>query len=135
MTQGIIGLGAAFQYDTTGLGNFATITEVVDVHGPKLKLKDVNFSNMDSAGAVEEFVPGMIDPGEFTLVVNYSKGVLAALMGIIRIVRQFKVILSENSTWLCTGYINSLDHGIPHNDKVVLNVGIKVTGLPVFTSS
>ncbi len=135
MTQGIIGLGTAFQYDTTGSGAFATITEVVDVHGPKLKIKDVNFSNMDSASAGEEFGPGLVDGGEFTLVVNYSKGVLAAMMAIIRVVRQFKVIIPDGSTWLATGYINNLDHGQPHNDKETLNIGIKVSGLPAFTSS
>src|SRR4051812_18053354 len=68
-SKGSAAYGTKFQTNATG--SFVTIAEVTSIGGPGRSTKKIDVSNMDSPGAVEEFVLGMINSGEVELGLNF----------------------------------------------------------------
>ena len=121
-------------------GSFASVAEVVRIVGPKKTRKFIDVTNLTSPSEAMEWIPGLLEAGSVTLTLNYLPGdatqkrIGAALDAASKL--NFKIILSDAlaTTITFTGYYESIEPTAPHDNKLSLNVTIKVTGIPVFPS-
>lgn len=130
MSTGIHGHGASLTIAATAVGNINTIS------GPNLTRDSIDISTMDSGTKHREFIPGMIDAGEISVDLQYDGTTVATLLKNQLTASAQAIVLSvpdagtvtTSSTYTGTGFITSLGHAIPHDDKVTQSVGIKLTG-------
>ena len=89
---------------------------------------------------------GMIDAGEVTFDVNYdgsaagnanSLNTLATSTSVyeVKIVVNDHTTATSRSSWKCNGFITTLGHAIPFDDKITQPVSIKFTGAPTYTDN
>lgn len=130
MSTGIHGHGASLTIAGTAVGNINTIS------GPNLTRDSIDISTMDSGTKHREFIPGMIDAGEISVDLQYDGTTVATLLKNQLTASAAAIVLSvpdagtvtTSSTYTGTGFITSLGHAIPYDDKVTQSVGIKLTG-------
>jgi hypothetical protein len=128
------------------LGNDATpsvLTELVQVKSftlPQDQVEQVETSHLKSPGRRREYAPGMIESGEFEVVLNFRAGsdtdqlISDALNSGEN--RDFKAVIPERGVpvWDVTGecIVVGYDRGdVNVDDAMEATVTCKVTGLPV----
>lgn len=137
-SQATSGYSTKFQTDASG--SFATIAEVISIAGPGKSAKKIDVSNMDSPGAVEEFILGLISPGEVQLTLNYlpaastHKQINSDFDA--RTKRNFKIIFPDTgaSVWSFSGYYTKVEPDAPVENKLTLKVTVSVTGVIISPS-
>ena len=117
---------------TGDIGNISNITNT--------QTRDsIDITTMDSADKFREFIAGLADAGELTFTVNYD-GSAAGTANDLNTAYQagtsetWTVTFPDTSTWVAPGgFITSLGHAIPVDDKITQDVTIKLSGKPTFT--
>ena len=66
MSDGTHGHGSSLAVGGT------TIANIISIAGPNQTRDPIDISTFDSTSAFREFIPGMLDPGEYTLELNYD---------------------------------------------------------------
>jgi predicted secreted protein len=124
MSIGIHGHGSTLSIGGTAIGN------IVSISGPSISRDSIDISTMDSSSKWREFIPGMIDAGEITCDVNYDGTTVSALLAaqLTATAQTIKVNLDSDGSFTGSGFITSLGHTIPFDDKIQQSVGIKLTG-------
>jgi len=143
MTTGIHGHGVvlAKAADT----NFAAVTtfgQIVSLSGPNHSVDAIDISNMGSTGKWREFINGMRDAGELSGDIVYDGSTYASAMkteftnptAYWRVLFNDHTSTSNCSKIVCAGFLTSLGHTIPYDDKVGQSFTLKLTGQPVFTA-
>jgi len=127
---------AAIGHSATLVGtSVGTIGEVLDVSGPGITTDRVDATNMDSTSGWAETIPGIIHGGEITFDINYVKGAMASLYGVIGDSDTFTLTLPDSSSWTWTGWVADVNPSTPHAGKQTVSVAIVVNGVATFTSS
>lgn len=122
--------GHGTTFEGTALG---TIGEVLNLnHG--IECDDIDTSSMDSSNKYRTYISGMIDAGEITFNCIFNKADLATLEGAVGTDDVFTVNYPDTSTWATTGgYIKNVGVTDNFEDKIEVDVTIKVSGEPTFT--
>lgn len=124
MSSAIHGHGTTLTGGTSGV-----IAEIMSIGGPDQSSDVVDVSNMDSVTKNREKIAGMIDSGEFTLELNYVKGMAAVLQGILGGTAEvWTIALPGTSSYACSGFVSALGVQIPYDDKVTQSCTITLTG-------
>lgn len=117
---------------------FTTIAEVKDITGPGFEASTNEATNHSSAGAVREWLAGMLDAGEVSFDLNFlpnhatqdeTTGLLSEFLS--RSVSNYQLIFPNgqiNFKALVTGF----EPSAPVDDVLTASVTLKVTGLPTF---
>ena len=119
--------GSVFQMTISSV--LTAIAEVVSIDGPSSQRDDIDVSHLGS-GVQRDFLPGLIDPGEVNLELNYDPNgsthqaitdqfVLTSLVAC-------KAIWSDATEIPCSCYIKSFKPNASVGDKMKATVGIKV---------
>lgn len=141
MTSAIIGMGAKLQRGDGGTPteNFTDIAEVRNITGPGPTMDTVDATHLGSPGGWEESIAGVLRAGEVTFELNYipteathkaTGGLLGDLKNKTK--RNFKLLFPDASitTWSFSAWVTRFEPGTPHDDKLVANVTLKITGQP-----
>jgi len=126
---GIHGYGASLTIGGTDVGN------IVSISGPNLTRDSIDISSMDSGTSHRDFIPGMIDAGEITMELNYDGTTVATLLKNQMTASASAVVLTlpdaggvtSTSSYTGTGFVTSLGHAVPFDDKISQTCGIKLT--------
>ena len=129
---------------TTATASTTAIGNIITIGGPDQSRDAIDKSTMDSTNKWREFINGMIDAGEVTLDVNYDGAASGTANDLNTLatstsVYEVKIVVNDHTTasncsnWKCNGFITSLGHAIPFDDKITQSVGIKFTGAPTYT--
>jgi hypothetical protein len=133
----IIGYGSDFQRSTDGI-SYSTVGQVTDIIPPKGKATTIQHSNLLSPNGFHEFRAGMRDGGEATFKILFKKTDYAVVFadwagGLTRFWKFFfSDLVSTQSTLAFSGHIQDLSEANPMDDKVEVEVNIKVTGTITF---
>jgi hypothetical protein len=136
-----IGYGSDINRSTDGT-TYATVGAVLELVPPKMKVKDIQMTNLLSPQAFHEFRSGLRDPGEGSFKILFSKTtyntVFTDWAGASQSTTRFwKVIFPDivttASVLAFSAYIRDLDEEMPLDDLLVVNVTFKVTGVVTFT--
>ncbi len=138
VTMPIIGYGFEFAMSTDGGTTYVTVGEVEDITAPGVKVKDVDISYIQMSTPYRIFQPGLADAEEATFKLIFQHTKYATLLTNVRVMNMWKITFSDlgtaASTLVFTGYINGMKTPVPMDDKVTVDVTIKISGKPVFTA-
>jgi len=134
-SAGIHGHGATLSIAATTVGN------IISISGPDISRDPIDISTMDSPTKHREFIPGMIDSGEITAELNYDGTTIATMLKSQTTSSASAIVITipdgdgttNKSTYTGTGFITSLGHAVPFEDKVTQSVGIKLTSTLALT--
>jgi hypothetical protein len=134
MSDGMIGKGTIFGMETTaGNDTYTALAYVFEITPPTETVDAIDLTHMSSPDFTREFGPGLINPGEVTLALNFIPGNSAdvALRGAMREARGCRVTFPNGATWTFDAFITSLGVETPMADKMVQRVTMQVTGSKV----
>lgn len=136
-----IGYGCDFQrsVDNTTWNTVGQIWEIGNI--PTKTTTVIDHTNLASPGASKERRPGLKDPGDVTFKILYGKANYGVLFNdwssrtyplYWRLV--FSDIVSTASTESNAGFVSKIAGELPQDDKILAEVTITFSGLPVFTA-
>ena len=131
-TNAFSGVGTLFKRSADSTGGLATVAEVNSITGPNMTRETIDVTSLDSSGGYREFIASFRDSGEVTLNMNHT------LIGYgdfkadfeASTARIYQITLSntEASTLTFLAYVTSVTMGVPTDDKVTMDITIKITG-------
>ena len=121
----------------SGTPTYTAMTNILNVSGPNVEVDDIDTTVCDSTSPdyFRLFEAGLADGGELTIEFVYAKALLSTLYGLIRTMRAYKLVFGDSGNWLSDGYIKSITHENPVDDKITYTVTIKFTGKGTFATS
>lgn len=141
-SQGITADGMTFSHRTSADGAmpkvWAEIGEAVTITPPNPTRSSVDFTHLKSPNKTREHKPSMIEPGETTVILNYTKEARAKADALFSAegIQEFKIDYPDGSDETFFGFLTGkATEGGEVEGKLTLNLPIKNTGLPVFTAA
>ena len=134
----IAGYGFDFLMSTNGGTTYTTFGEVEDLVPPGGKCKDIDISYVQMTVPWRLFMAGLADGEESTFKLIFSHTNYATILANIRASNMFKILYSDlgstASSVVFSGFINGIKNVVPLDDKVMVDVSIKVSGKPTFVA-
>lgn len=135
MTQAQIGYRTFLQRgDGAAPENFNNITEILSIKGPGAKVDMKDATSMSSPSQTKEIIPGLEDPGQVQLTVNWVPGdpqhALLLADKTNKTLKNWKIVLPAviGKTWSFAGYISAFEPDYPLDDKITATIAIDITG-------
>lgn len=131
-----IGWGSEFHLANAS-GVLTEIGEVTGLPFGDETADDVERTHFKSPGRRKEYMPGLIEPGDATLEINYLPGsgtdVLLAAAHKDGKVRAYKTLIpaaASGEMWEISGflYVKSRSRAVQIGDRMMMSVGVKFTG-------
>lgn len=129
-----IGHGSEF-WLADGTGVLTELEEVTEVALPEEAIDDVEVTHMKSPGRRKEYKPGMIEPGDGQVMLNYIPGSATDILirGAVGQVRAFKTTLPNEAgvpSWKVEGnlYIKGRSRAVPIGDRMTTTLNVRFTG-------
>lgn len=137
MTDAAIGYGSQFAIGDGGDPEvFTPVAEVFEITPADLTADTVDATHMLSDGGWREFVPGLLNPGESQIQINYVPGgseeetLIAFLTS--RATKNCKVTYPNNEEDVFAAFCIGFTRAIPLADKMTLTARFKLSGPPSF---
>jgi predicted secreted protein len=131
MAGGISGYGTTLSGSISGA--IARIRRITTGGGGT---KVIDVSAADSPDAYNEFIAGMTDAGALTLDLVYDKTNYDAVQNALGGSNEtWTITLSDNSTFVASGFLKGNDLAIPMDDAVTQSASLKISGKPTFTAA
>lgn len=133
-TQAKIGYGTLFYLwdPDAGPAAYVAVAEITNLTPPNQSVDQVDVSNMDSPNRYREFIPGLTDPGEMTVEMNFVSG--SATDALIRARRaagdyqNAKIVFEDGDTWVFAAFVSGYEISTPIDDKMTATLTLKVAG-------
>ena len=111
--------------------------EITNISGPGISVDEVEITNHNSADDCKEFVPGLIDGGEFSVEGNLTSTVVTGVYNdlLARTSKSYTITFPNGMTWTFTGYPKSFETDSPVDGKLGFSATFRVTGKPVLAST
>ncbi len=129
------GVGTSFYRNDPSTG-WGAIAEVNNISGPGMTRDFIDVTSLGSTGGYREFITGFRDGGEVTFQMNMTNDGYDQLMTDFEAdaAREYKIVLPDDdeSTFSFSGLITAIPLNVQPDDKVTVDVTIKVTGATDF---
>jgi hypothetical protein len=148
MSTGIHGYGAVLKMYTasTAISNATTLGNVSSISGPNQSRDAIDITTLASGTITKEAVPGMVDPGEMTMELNYNETDAVPLTGSTIGMNQHYPIFfaidfpdhsatTTSSSFKGQGFITALGHALDTGSKISQSVTLKLTGPLTYNST
>jgi hypothetical protein len=121
--------------------NTTTVTQITKIGLGPGGVTDIDISTMDGANKWKEFIPGMIEAGEFNCDVNFEDGQETTLLALVGVTgrtwtMQFNdgTTQAKSSKFACLGYLKPFGFDGPmDSNPITQSLTIKLSGLPTVT--
>lgn len=129
-----IGWGSEF-WLADAAGVLKELDEVTEIPFSEPTADDVEVTHFKSPDRTKEYLPGMIEPGEGPITLNYIPGSATDLLvtearksGKVRAYRA--IIPTAEGTWQIDGflYVKSRGRAVPIGDRMTQTVNVRFTG-------
>lgn len=139
-TKAQIGIGVVLKRgDGASPEVFTALAELKGVKGPGARVSSEDATNFDSTNNYMEFIPGMIDPGELDLTLNFADGAAYKTMQgdqVARAVHNYQLVwpagtasgLGASGKLAFAGFIMELEPSIDVTKIQGLSAKLKITG-------
>ena len=134
MTDAFAGAGSVFKRSVgdSSSASFLTLAEVVGISGPDASVTMIDVTPINQANFAREFVAGVIDYGEVTLEMNFTRDTYLIMKSDMedRVRKRSQIVLSDAgaTTLEFWSLVSALGMATPLDDKVSASVTIKVSG-------
>lgn len=113
---------------------FTAIANCTSIEGPGLEREEIDVTAHDTTGNYMEFVPGLVDPGEVEIEVNYDPAVHDVLVADFDDTepRNWQLVFPDPAatTWSFSAFLSAFSPEAPVDDKLAASMTFKVTGKP-----
>lgn len=129
------GVGTEF-YRNDPVSGWGIIGEVNNITGPGMTRDFIDVTNLASTGGYREFITGFRDGGEVTMQMNMTNASYDRLKADFETdsTRAYKIVLPDDdeSIFSFNGLITAIPLNVQPDDKVTVDVTIKVSGETLF---
>jgi len=136
-SNAISGVGAQFMRNSA-TSIFAALAEVNQISGPSMTRDFIEVTSLDSTGGYREFIGGFRDGGQVTLNMNFTRDNYILLLADFDddTAVDYQIILADTgaTTLDFTAFVTDMPLTVPTDDKVTVDVTLKVTGQITVTS-
>ncbi len=136
-----IGLGTTVGYETTpASGTYTTVGEVIEFSPPSSSMDTVDATDFSHVDGHRRFIAGLIDAGEVSFTLHYDPAltVYGALDTIYkaRVQRKWRFAYAGSTVnTVIDALVTGLGRAVPMDDKMTMEVTLKVSGLMVEAAS
>lgn len=138
MTIAMIGHGSAFSIgDSGGTEVFTAVAEVFSITPPVFRRDVVDATHMGSAERFREFIPGLIDPGEVTIQLNFDPGGSAQTSLFAKLntgASNYRITYPDATIWTFSAFMTGFNNDDPLDGKLTATATFKLTGKPAYVS-
>jgi len=131
MSEAVTGVGAIF-HRWDGLHTWAAIAEINNIGGPSMTRDTIDATSLDSTDGYREFIAGFRDGGTVVLNMNFWRNTYALFKADFEsdTLGNYEIILPDDDTTTLefTGLVTELPLTIPPDDKITVDVSIKISG-------
>jgi Lambda phage tail tube protein, TTP len=137
-TNAMIGYSTLVYYaDAESPGTFTQVTEVIEVTPPNQAADDVDATHFTSPNRTREYIQGLIEPGEASIVLNRIPGGTAeiAIMALrdSGARRMWRFVWPNNTIWDFVAYVKGYETTSPIDDRMTATCTLKVSGSTTVT--
>jgi len=132
--EGTAGLGATFNRGdgASPSESFTALAKVANITGPGLTRSFIDVTHLGSSSGYRDFITGFRDGGTYTLTLNFTHDeylLLKADFDNDDSVNYQVVLADTDATTLdFAGFVTDLPMTVPFEDKITVDVTIKITG-------
>jgi predicted secreted protein len=130
MSNAFAGVGTLFRRWSGSA--WANIAEVNSITGPGMTRDTIDVTSLDSTGGYREFITGFRDGGTVSLSMNMTRDTWDLMMTDFEsdVLQNYEIVLSdtENTSIEFEGLVTEMPLSIPADDKVTMDVTIKISG-------
>ena len=127
----IAGLGTQLR-KWDGAGNWVAQAEITNITGPSMNRTTIDSTTMDTTGGYMTFISALRDPGSLSLDVNFTRAVYDIYKDDFEndAAQSYEIVLpdADKTTFEFEGLVTDLPMTIPVNDKISMNITIKISG-------
>jgi hypothetical protein len=139
MSDALLTYNVTLEVDQLGNGVYVELGEVMNVPFPELTAEDIDVTHLKSPNRTREFIPGMFEPGEAAIELNWIPGnatdlILVSLRA-SGAVRNWRVTLPNGRTATFPAYVKGYSPQTPVGDKMSLTATIKMAGSITWTAA
>lgn len=138
-SEAITADGMSFSHRTSAEGVtpkvFTEIGEAVSISPPNPSRGAVETTHLKSPNKTREYKPGMVEPGEATLVLNYTPAARAKIDALFAAggLEEFQIGYPDGATETFFAFLTGkATEGGEVDSKLTLNCPMKMSGLPVY---
>jgi hypothetical protein len=118
-----------------------TVGQITKVGWSPGGMTDIDISTMSGDNKWKQFIPGMIEAGEFSADVNFEDAQNTALISVVGVTGTWQINFndgtasSSSSRFACVGYLKPFGFDGPmDSNPITQSLTIKLSGLPTFTA-
>ena len=138
MSNAFAGVGTLFRRWNTGTTEWENIAEINSITGPGMTRDTIDVTSLDSTGGYREFIAGFRDGGTVGLSMNMTRTTWDLMQTDFEsdVLQNYEIVLSdvENTSIEFQGLVTEMPLSIPADDKVTMDVTIKISGQPLTNS-
>jgi predicted secreted protein len=131
----VVKVGSGGDFDSPD--TFITLAEVIEVTPPNMQTDDVDATHFSSPNRTREYIAGLIEPGEASIVMNRIDGSATEvlLMGLQSsgLPRTWVIVWPNETTWSFLGLVKGYEATSPIDDRMTATCTIKVAGAQTIT--
>lgn len=136
MSNAISGVGTRFRRWSGSA--WADIAEINSINGPSMTRDTIDVTSLDSTDGYREFIAGFRDGGTVSLTMNFTRATYALMKTDFEsdVAKNYEIVMidPDNTTLEFVGLVTELPLTIPTDDKISVDVTIKVSGEVVINS-
>lgn len=139
MSDAIAGVGAQFsrQNDDSSLV-YDALAEISNIDGPAMTRDFIDVTSLDSTGGYREFIAAFRDGGTVELTMNFTLSGYAQMKldyeNDDAVNYEITLPNTDSTTLTFAGFVTELPLSIVPDDKITVDVSIKITGEVTLTS-
>lgn len=129
-TEVTIGYSSTYEISTNGGSTWVEVDEITNISPPAFSSDTPDATHMKSPNRTREFISGLIDAGEASMTINYIPGsdsdVLLKGLQVAGTRFAARETYPNGVTSTYTGLVSGLTAAVPLDDKMSMDVTIKV---------
>ena len=129
-----IGLGTVVAYESVTPGTYTTVGEVFDFSGTSTSMDTVDATDFSHTDGHRRFLAGLIDAGEITFTLNFDPAL--TVYGTIdtfykaRTAKNWKFSYAGSTVnTIVSALVTGIGRAVPMDDKMTMEVSLKVSGV------
>ncbi len=132
-TRGAIGSqGTEFRRWDSGTGTWEAISEIMSISGPSMTRTTIDTTTLDTTGGYMTFIGALRDPGGVTLNMNFDRDTYETMLTDFEddSAQDYEIVLpdSDSTSFEFQALVTELPLTIPTNDKISVDVTLKISG-------
>ncbi len=124
--------GVGTQFRRWSGSAWVKLAEINSISGPSMTRDTIDVTSLDSIGGYREYIPSFRDGGTVQLTMNFVRASLDLMKADFESadIQNYEIVLPDDETtsFEFAGVVTELPLEISPDDKITMNVSIKITG-------